>query len=547
MGELKDLIREMEPQLQSISQSHLHSYSISEDEDDLRETLDTLNAGHLLVVTHKKAIFEYFIGVPVLEPLYLVVQVYSDMNRSTNPPLCVKHVIDEEDLIKIARQSFLENIDNYSKKKKSKSKLKRSHSPSNALHPSSFSCGHPHELKETIPATLLHPVFGQFMDDSWTHTTTEDDNNLVHELGNVMSAFYETESKRVDAVSVVLTRYSPGFHLNSKVQGTAYITDADMSIDIHNHHHPYVIAEFKNEAATSNSEPYIQALSYYLESTRMSVLRMSGSSLPCFLLILFGPYIVFAGAVWTLHPAVQILSNPLAFNYCSTDMDNKITAAHHMAAFSKAVRSLEKYYETLPPESKLANTLYHSIIFPYPTTFTSLDENSTTVFSYTEHLEEEKAKTLTGGHVEVPICIKFIRCYSQKAYLRCALLGLPGGWLMVVMDRLVAYNVLADLPHIVHLPQSVFEAIRKELKTLHARKLVHGDMHDTNILVKTNDQTKFMIIDFDWVGVEEVVQYLPYINYTDIKKPKDVRDELPIKVAHDIVMIDFIINTRVQK
>ncbi|KAG1904946.1 uncharacterized protein F5891DRAFT_1183589 [Suillus fuscotomentosus] len=96
---------------------------------------------------------------------------------------------------------------------------------------------------------------------------------------------------------------------------------------------------------------------------------MSGSAPSYFLLILFGPYIVFAGAVWTLHPAVQILSSPLVFNYYSTNTDNQIFSGHHMAAFCKAVKFLQRYYEIFPPQSELANILHHSTVFPHSTSF----------------------------------------------------------------------------------------------------------------------------------------------------------------------------------
>jgi serine/threonine protein kinase len=274
---------------------------------------------------------------------------------------------------------------------------------------------------------------------------------------------------------------------------------------------------------------------------------------------------VFAGAVWTLRPAVQILSSPLVFNFHSTDTDNQISAARHMGAFRNAVRSLERYYETLPPESELVNTLGHPILFPYPTSFTSIEDNGKTSFIYTGHLEEDEGKpkrliffgTLTEGHSEVAICIKFVRKYSRDAHLHCALSGtaprlrgferLPGGWYMVIMDELVGYDVLADLPKPDRLPRTVFKAIREQLKILHARKLVHGDMRDTNILVKRDDRTKFMIIDFDWAGVEDIVRYPPYVNYTDIQRPNDARDGLPIKAAHDDAMLDVIIEMRAQK
>jgi hypothetical protein len=223
------------------------------------------------------------------------------MAGSTNPPQSVHRISTGENAIQMARESFLANTDDYSKRKTSQSRMKRSQSPSNSSHPSSFrerqldtqlqiACGRPREVEETIPATLLHPAFGQFIDDSRTHTVTAEDNNLVHELADVMSALYENENKRVDAVTEVLGRYRLGLRMNRKVQGTAFVTDADMSIDVHNRRHPYVIVEFKNEAATSTSEPYMQALLYYLESTRTYAPNMYGSALPCFLLVIFGEF-----------------------------------------------------------------------------------------------------------------------------------------------------------------------------------------------------------------------------------------------------------------
>ncbi|KAG2358124.1 hypothetical protein BDR07DRAFT_1295881 [Suillus spraguei] len=247
------------------------------------------------------------------------------------------------------------------------------------------------------------------------------------------------------------------------------------------------------------------------------------------LLFFPGPYIVFAGAVWTSHPAAQILSSPLVFNYHSTDTYNQIAAARHMTTFCKAIRSLKGYYEMLPPESELTNTLSHPILFPYQTSFTSLDDSGKTCFKYTGQLDEDegasKRLVFFGTLTDRPavtnwdaICIKFVQHYCQEVHLHCASSGLaprlrgfeklPGGWYMwIVMDKLVGYDVLADLPNTEHLPRSAFEPIREQLKKLHAENFVHGDIRDTNILVKKDDRTKFMIIDFDWAGAANVVLY----------------------------------------
>ena len=91
------------------------------------------------------------------------------------------------------------------------------------------------------------------------------------------------------------------------------------------------------------------------------------------------------------------------------------------------------------------------------------------------------------------------------------------------MDWLVGYDALAELPDTDRLPKSGLETMGEQLKTLHARYLVHGDIRDTNILVKNDNRTQLMFIDFEWAGVEDVVRYPPYVNYTDIERPNDAR------------------------
>jgi RIO-like serine/threonine protein kinase len=118
---------------------------------------------------------------------------------------------------------------------------------------------------------------------------------------------------------------------------------------------------------------------------------------------------------------------------------------------------------------------------------------------------------------------------------------------MAVMDKLVAYDILADLPNGVRIPRAVFDTIEMQLRTLHAHQLVHGDIRDTNIMIKMDDRTKCMIIDFDWAGVENVVRYPPFVNYRDIQRPDDARDGLPIQAAHDDAMLGFIIERRFQQ
>ncbi|KAI9566658.1 hypothetical protein HD554DRAFT_2025235 [Boletus coccyginus] len=252
--------------------------------------------------------------------------------------------------------------------------------------------------------------------------------------------------------------------------------------------------------------------------------------------------------------------------YHSTDIQNQLIVARHMAVFRKAVKTLKESHKRLSSISEAGpgNMLSHDTLFPYRTEFKSLNDGSTKSICYTKQLKEDGKKrwriffgTLQEDHGVQICCIAKHRHYSEEAHLYCAKSGhaprlrgfekLPGGWYMVVMDQLVGYDLLADLPKTDRLPRSVFDAIREHLDTLHARQLVHEDIRDTNLLVKNNDRTKFMIIDFDWAGQADIMQYLPYMNHLDIERPDNARDGLPIKADHDVTMLNIIIKMWAKK
>jgi hypothetical protein len=207
------------------------------------------------------------------------------MTGSTNPPPLLHPDFGGADPIKMAREDFL------------KARPKRQ-SPSDGSHPLSYRkiqregktqipCGRPRDPEEIIPVTLLHPVFGQFLDDCQTKMMTEDDNEFVGKLANAMSNLYDDEAERIRAVDKLFREAHVDFDIYGKVPGTNYVMDANLSLE--DPRLPsYVIAEFKNEAAASASEPYMQVVAYYLEATRAHAPRMSGFTFPCFLLVLFG-------------------------------------------------------------------------------------------------------------------------------------------------------------------------------------------------------------------------------------------------------------------
>ncbi|KAF8550759.1 hypothetical protein OG21DRAFT_1419186, partial [Imleria badia] len=422
-------------------------------------------------------------------------------------------------------------------------------------------CLSPRDLEETIPVALLHPVFGQFLDDCETHSITAEDNAFTEWLANVSSDFYDNAEQRADEVNAVLASYDIGLcvttHKGTEPEG--HQVNGHLSVG----EYPCVIAQFRERMVASVSEPYMQTPACYLERTRMQALENTGSPLPCFLLAFFGPCLVFAGAVWNLRSAVQVLTTPLAFFYHPTDTHNQRIVARHMVAFRKAVRSLKQHYQVLAksPELSLSNTLSYPSLFPYPTSYTSLADNNKKTFRYRERVKDDHKLVFFGTLVEdsgteVPICIKFVQSYSREAHWHCAQSGFapmlrgfeqaPGGWFMVVMDELVGFKSLGALTD--RLPKSAFEEIRTQLNQLHNSGFVHGDVRDVNIMAKKGTGTTFqlMIIDFDCAGEIDVARYPYFMKRNDmlVDRPDGARNGQPILAAHDHWMLDDIVNKK---
>jgi hypothetical protein len=146
-----------------------------------------------------------------------------------------------------------------------------------------IACGRPRGTADTIPVTLLHPIFGRFLDDIDTHEPTTEDNAFAHELSTIMADFHAREEVRGFALLKVLQKWGISL-VQTTIDGTQYRTDGDLQ---HNQHR-YMIAELKNEVGSGTAEPYCQAAAYYLESTQKLAPDFPKSPLPCLLLYIFG-------------------------------------------------------------------------------------------------------------------------------------------------------------------------------------------------------------------------------------------------------------------
>jgi serine/threonine protein kinase len=109
---------------------------------------------------------------------------------------------------------------------------------------------------------------------------------------------------------------------------------------------------------------------------------------------------------------------------------------------------------------------------------------------------------------------------------------LPGGWLMVIMDLLdESWVPLVNKEHW----DGVKERLHAAISALHQMKMVHGDIRATNVMVKKSG-LEFMLVDFDWGGLEGLVRYPRHVNKA-VGRPDDAEDGELIRTEHDDFML----------
>ncbi|KAL4065048.1 hypothetical protein J3A83DRAFT_4263978 [Scleroderma citrinum] len=532
---LKEAIRNRMRVFDDVSASHLVLYNVSFPLDgNLEEKLEGLNLHHATQLSDPFQTLSDIEFPP--KRLHIVVEAPLSMRLRSHPALTARSL--EHNGVGSQRRTFLAN--NPPRAPSSAGRVK-CFSPRQADKHHAIYCNRPYDVQATIPPTLLHPVFGQFLDDCETYDTTPDDNSFVLGLHIAMSKFYSDEKSRAEAIRAEFSHW--GLHLVVSKTPKGFETDGDMFMKGHR----LAITEIKNEIGNGGAEPYSQVCLYYLESTRSFAEKMRGSCLPCMILLVFGPYIAFAGAAWNLRPVVQTLSSPLPMHCHTTDTVMRINVARHLGAFKKAVATLEEYYQNLGVGPAIDPV--QSQLFPHFNSFTSLQDNSMQELKYINQPLKDNLVFFAALCNQQLVCIKFARRYSKDAHEICASLGhapalhgfekIPGGWYMIVMDKLPnEYDMLCGPTP----PISLINDIRKNaLAPLHEQGYVHGDIRDTNIMVPKSDKTKFMLVDFEWAGKNGEVRYPMNVNKgPTLWRPDGAVDGALIRPEHDIDMLNYI-------
>jgi hypothetical protein len=222
------------------------------------------------------------------------------------------------------------------------------------------------------------------------------------------------------------------------------------------------------------------------------------------------------------------------------------TAARYLGALKKAVDKLRRYYEESAILRLRDPTLRSNVDprFPCYQHYTSITDSSPHTIIYLSQPSRDKL-IFFGTSAGVDICVKFATRYSKEAHLYCASLGiapmlqgyetLPGGWLMIVMDRVDKEYVDLDKTSVVH--THLCDSLMSKLDSLHKAGFVHGDLRDANLMVRRDGKEGFMLLDFDWSGpIGEACYPMNLNSGPDLWRPHDACDEEKIRADHDTQM-----------
>ena len=106
---------------------------------------------------------------------------------------------------------------------------------------------------------------------------------------------------------------------------------------------------------------------------------------------------------------------------------------------------------------------------------------------------------------------------------------------MIVMDAITDEFSLLDSP-----TASLYEPIKEKVVALHQRGYVHGDLRDTNLMVRKDGAPEIILFDFDWAGEIGKVRYPINVNRgPDLLRPDGAYDGELITAEHDMEMLDI--------
>ncbi|KAI3636803.1 hypothetical protein MIR68_005070 [Amoeboaphelidium protococcarum] len=144
------------------------------------------------------------------------------------------------------------------------------------------------------------------------------------------------------------------------------------------------------------------------------------------------------------------------------------------------------------------------------------------------------------------VIVKFCTKYNEEVHRLCHQHGFApnlysvsrvGHYFMVVMEKLDMRRIRIDDRK----NPSLITQAKHIISTLQQKGYVHGDMRETNVLIRT-DTEQLVLIDYDWAGVHGVSVYAPFLNMDEIAWPPGVEPGKPMLMEHDECLMRRLFN-----
>ena len=149
-----------------------------------------------------------------------------------------------------------------------------------------YGCNRPLDREPRVPLTLIHRIFGEFVDDAKKIAPKRQDYAAAKKLIEDMCNFHTNEGERRKKLCTWLEEY--GIHIYP-----ANIGASKESTDGHSckANHPILIVEIKNEVGSKGAEPTLQALLYYcVFCDQFNLWDDDSTCHPCLIIFLAGQY-----------------------------------------------------------------------------------------------------------------------------------------------------------------------------------------------------------------------------------------------------------------
>jgi hypothetical protein len=427
-----------------------------------------------------------------------------------------------------------------------------------------------------VPATLLHPVFNEFIDDCNNYCLTKEDSKLVVKLSFKMACLHQLENICQTKFVLILDEYSLKLS-DSHIGDSRCTTDSNICIS----EHLTLLVKFKNEMGSKGAEPVFQSAIYYIRQLKYLEIWKGlniHSPYPCIvmymigLLFLFclvvsyfmqhtssGPMFSFVGLTFNTHVNIQVLGQPMQLDYHPTDTVLCTKTVQYFGTLKCVVHKLKHYYKVELPDIDPLDTRQLCYV-----QYTDLINSTKCCISYSPYPDNlpraSKLFFFSVAKVDradwanpIHICVKFVTRYSKEAHQKCADMGitlalrgfehLPGRWFMVVMDQIDNEYINMVAPFAVRLHNQIFNKV----VNLHQASYMHGDLQDMNIMVRKDNGAEFVLVDFDWAGQIEEVTYPININLkvdchdgSKVYHPGGVGGGKIIQAEHDIAMLEIL-------